>query len=115
MPSVTDGGWPFHEETDSVEEWAATSGQLAAALQALPRIEARSVVVAVNTQGNARVVFPRAFPAAPLVVACPGDSVGVRIDSPQWVGGTTATYFDMGGLVPNTASVRINYIAIGAQ
>ena len=121
VPDVNARGWPFHAETDSVAEWAATSEQLAGKLASeVPgglagmRVEARSVQVTATAGGWATITFAKPFASAPVVVAVPGGSAGIPSTAAQYVGSVAATHFDYGGLTAS-ASVKVNYIAIGVQ
>lgn len=121
MPSTTAGGLPYPLPTEQAKDGAVAIKNLADALQArggAQRSLGLTSVYTANSAAQGSVPFSPAFGAVPGLVAMNGDSTsGVRIEIINTV--TTGFNFIVKNAttdvtIPN-ATVRINWIAIGAN
>lgn len=122
MASPEELGWRLPVQSTSppdVVRWLTDlATDVAAALDAAGlagrRVESRSAVVTANANGVVTVVLAVPFGSPPTVVWCLGDVSGVDLAKRQTLGSVTVSSFDVGGFRPGE-SVRINFVAIGAQ
>jgi hypothetical protein len=120
MPATTAGGLPYPLPTEQAKDGAVAIKNLADALQArggAQRSVGASGVFTANAAGQGSIPFSPAFSGVPGCIAMNGDATAsVRIEIINTV--TTGFNFQVRNsttdvAIPN-ATVRINYVAIGA-